>query len=70
MFELFDRVLDKTSGKPCFVIDVDDHGADGVIYGLEVEDQQDQDWFRWAREGELEKLPEHEPKDDDAKRSS
>lgn len=59
MFRLYDRVLDKVTGKPCFVIDVDDHGAEGVVYGLEVEDQDDPDWFRWAEDDELEKLPEH-----------
>ena len=60
MFKLFDRVLDKVTGKPCFITDVDDHGAEGVAYALEVEDQEDPDWFRWAEEDELEKLPEHD----------
>lgn len=59
MFKLFDRVFDTVSGKPCFIIDVDDHGPEGVVYGLEVEDQNDQDWFRWAEEFEIKKLPEH-----------
>ncbi len=61
MFSIFDRVLDKVTGKPCFITDVDDHGAEGIVYGLEAEDQEDTDWFRWAEEGDLEKLPEHEP---------
>ncbi len=65
MFNLYDRVLHKPSGKPCFVIDIDD-GSDagmgqcGVIYGVEAEDQNDADWFYWAEEYELVKLPEHE----------
>ena len=59
MYSLYDRVLDKTTRKPCFVIDVDD-GPDGTIYGLEAEDQDDDDWFRWAGENELVKLGEHE----------
>ncbi|GEM_PF-4472585 len=59
MYALYDRVLDKVTGKPCFITDVDDHGDDGVVYALEVEDQSDDDWFRWAEEDELEKLPEH-----------
>lgn len=62
MFKLYDRVLDKVTGKPCFITDVDDHGIDGVAYALEVEDQSDSDWFRWANEDELEKLPEHQAK--------
>ncbi len=68
MYELFDRVLDKVTGKPCFVIDVDDHGVDGVVYGLEAEDQEDPDWFRWAEECELEKLPEHQLDEDELDR--
>lgn len=63
MFDLFDRVLDTVTGKPCFITDVDDHGTEGVVYGLEAEDQGDQDWFRWADERELEKLPEDESDD-------
>lgn len=62
MFKLYDRVLDKVTGKPCFITDVDDHGKEGVSYALEVEDQSDSDWFRWADEDELEKLPEHQAK--------
>ncbi len=61
MYRLYDRVLDTVTGKPCFIIDVDDHGEKGVIYGLEVEDQDDPDWFRWAKDPELVKLPEHRP---------
>lgn len=60
MFKLYDRVFDKVTSKPCFVIDVDDHGTEGVVYGVEAEDQTDTDWFRWAEEYELEKLPEHD----------
>ena len=64
MFSLFDRVLDKKTGKPCFVIDVDDRYPEkGVIYGLEAEDQDDPDWFRWADERDLEKLSEHDEED-------
>lgn len=58
MLSLFDKVMDKTTGKTCFVIDVDDHGDEGVVYGIESEDQDDSDWFRWAEESELVKLPE------------
>lgn len=64
MFGLHDRVRHKPTGKDCFIIDIDEGvdettGVPGVIYGLESEDQSDSDWFRWAEEGELEKLPEH-----------
>lgn len=59
MIDLYDRVLDKVTGKSCFVIDVDDRGPAGVVYGLEAEDQGDSDWFRFAEEDEIEKLPEH-----------
>lgn len=38
MLRLYDRVLDRVTGKPCFVIGIDDHGDEGVVYGLEVED--------------------------------
>ena len=61
MYQLYDRVFDMVAGKPCFIIDVDDHGPDGVIYGVEAEDQDDDDWFRWAEELELKKIPEHHP---------
>lgn len=57
MLELFNKVRDVKTGKVCFVIDVDDHGADGVVYGIESEDQDDADWFRWAEESELVKIP-------------
>ena len=57
MLELFDKARDVKTGKTCFVIDVDDHGADGVVYGIESEDQDDADWFRWAEESELVKIP-------------
>lgn len=60
MYELYDRVLDTVTGKPCFVIDVDDHGMEGVVYGLEAEDQEDPNRFRWAEEEELKKLPGHQ----------
>jgi len=60
MYRLFDRVLDLKSGKPCFIIDVDDHGDEGVVYGIEAEDQGDPDWFRWAIDSDLRKLPEHD----------
>ena len=55
MFELYDRVLHKPSGKACFVIDVDE-GDDGAIYGVEAADQEDADWFYWAEEHELERI--------------
>ena len=59
MFQLYDRVLDTVTGKPCFIIDIDDHGVAGIVYGVESEDQADDDWFRWAEESELKKIPEH-----------
>lgn len=65
MYELYDRVFDTVTGKPSFVIDVDDHGEDGVVYGVEVENQDDADWFRWAEESELKKLPEHQPEENE-----
>lgn len=65
MFELYDRVLHKPTGKPSFVIWVDEEadqvtGKNDVIYGVEAEDQNEKDWFYWAEESELKKLPEHE----------
>jgi hypothetical protein len=65
VFDLYDRVLHKPTGKPSFVIWIDegvdpDTGIEGVIYGIEAEDQYDEDWFYWAEENELEKLQEHE----------
>lgn len=59
MYKLFDRVLDRVTGKPCFIIDIDD-GPQGAVFALEAEDQADADWFRLAEEDELEKLPEHD----------
>lgn len=59
MFELFDRVFDKVAGRSCFVIDVDDHGESGIVYGVEAEDQSVEDWFRWSDESDLVKIPEH-----------
>lgn len=59
MFRLYDRVLDTVTGKPCFVVDIDDHGVTGTVYGVESEDKADDDWFRWAEESELKKIPEH-----------
>lgn len=64
MFDLYDRVLHKPSGKPCFIIDIDegidpDTGLQGSIYGIEAENQDDNDWFYWAEENELIKIPEH-----------
>ena len=64
MFKLYDRVLDKVTGKPCFIIDLDDHRGEGVVYAVEVEDQGDQDWFRLAEKDELEKISEHDEADD------
>lgn len=65
MFAMYDRVLDKKTGKPCFVIDIDDNSGEALpgeeVYGLEAEDQTDPDWFRWADFHDLEKLPEHDP---------
>lgn len=65
MYELYDRVRHIPTGKPCFVIDVDEGvdeatGVPGVLYGLEAEDQDDPDWFYWAEDRELEKLTEHD----------
>lgn len=57
MFKLFDRVLDKATGKTCFIIDIDD-GDQGPVYALEAEDQGDEEWFRLAEESEIEKVPE------------
>lgn len=64
MFELYDRVLHLPSGKQCFVIDVDEGidektGVPGVIYAVESEDQSEPNWFYWADEEELRKIPEH-----------
>lgn len=64
MFKLCDRVLDKVTGKTRFIIDVDDHGGERVVYVVEVEDQGDQDWFRLVEEDELKKIPEHDEADD------
>lgn len=64
MYEIHDRVEHKPTGKACFIIDIDNGidektGIPGTIYALESEDQSDSDWFYWAEESEIEKLPEH-----------
>ena len=56
---MFDRVLHIPTGKPCFIIEILDEGTTSESIGLEVEDQDDEDWFYWAKEQDLEKLPEH-----------
>ena len=48
MFRLYDRVLDTVTGKPCFVVDIDDHGVAGTVYGVESEDQADDDLYSRA----------------------
>ena len=53
MFEEFDKVIYKPTGEPCFIVAVDD-GDDGVVYGLESEDQTKANWFRWCDEDEIE----------------
>lgn len=55
MLKEYDRVLDKVTGKTCFVIIVDGDEGD-VVYGVESEDQGDDDWFRWAEACDLEYL--------------
>lgn len=57
MFNLYDGVLGTVTGKDCFIVDIDDRGEEGLLYGLKAECQSDQDWFRWAKETELKKLP-------------
>lgn len=59
MLALYDKVLHIPSGKPCFITYIDE-GDKGAIYGLEAEDLEDPDWFYWADEDEVEKLPEEE----------
>jgi hypothetical protein len=41
MFSLYDRVFDTVTAKPCFIVDIDDHGEKGVVYSVEAEDQTD-----------------------------
>lgn len=53
MFKEYDKVRFKPTGEVCFVIVVDEE-ADDVIYGLESEDQEKEDWFRWCKEDDLE----------------
>lgn len=53
MFSEFDTVRLKQTGETYFVIVIDE-GPEGVIYGLELEDQERDDWFRWCTEDELE----------------
>lgn len=65
MLKLFDRVLHVPTRKACFIIDIDEGeddrtGETSIIYGLEAEDQDDNEWFYWAEENELEKLPENQ----------
>lgn len=62
MFELYDRVLDKKTGEPCFIIDID-FGRDPLnpepVYCLEFEDYEKHDLaITLAEENEIEKLPE------------
>lgn len=68
MFKLYDRVFDITTKKACFIIDIDDNDGQAleseIIYGLESEDQDDTNWFRWAESSEIKKLPEHNSQDD------
>ena len=58
MLSLYDRVLYIPKNKPCLIIDVDASG-ESPIYGIEAEDQTDDDWFYWADERDLLKIPEH-----------
>ena len=55
MFEEHDKVIYKPTGEICFIIVVDE-GEDGIIYGLESEDQYKEDWFRWCDEDDIELL--------------
>ena len=56
----FDQEMARSAAKLwCFVVDIDDHGVAGTVYGVESEDQADDDWLRWAEESELKKIPEH-----------
>lgn len=64
MFAEYDRVLYKPKHKACLITDIDEGvdektGIPGVIYLLEAEDQNDPEWFYWAEEDELEKLPKY-----------
>ena len=54
-YELYDKVRYIPTGEVCFVIDVDT-GEDGIVYGLESEDQYEEDWFKWCEEGDMELL--------------
>ena len=61
MFKLYDRVLDKKTGEPCFIIDID-FGRDPLnpepVYCLEFEDYEKHDLaITLAEENEIEKLP-------------
>ena len=60
MFSLYDRVLHVPSGKPCIILDIFNEGRKDPHYALEVEDQDDPDWFYWAEIGDLEPLPEED----------
>ena len=53
MFEEYDKVEYKPTGETCFVIVVDEDDEGDVLYGLELEDQEKRDWFRWCNENEI-----------------
>ena len=58
MFSEYDLVRFKPTGETYIVIVIDEGGDGGVIYGIELEDQFADDWFRWCAEDELELVGE------------
>ncbi|MBQ3301619.1 MAG: hypothetical protein IJH04_05705 [Eggerthellaceae bacterium] len=53
MFSEYDKVRYKPTGETCFIVIVDEGDA-GTVYGLESEDQERDDWFKWCEESDIE----------------
>ena len=55
MLELYDLVRYKKDGKLYFIIDEDDDGGtQPTLYTLELEDQNEDDWMKFAKADEIE----------------
>lgn len=55
MFEVYDLVRYKKDGRLYFIIDEDDDdGAQPALYTLELEDQNEDDWMKFAEADEIE----------------
>ena len=55
MFELYDLVRYKKDGRLYFIIDEDDDdGMQPTLYTLELEDQNEDGWMKFAQPDEIE----------------